>query len=87
MTISKHSSPEHESGLLASRVLRVGTRSHAPLQPDWLSIHSTAKPARCITSSKPSAGAPAASNASLPIAENMHGNEAAVLVPQDMTLL
>ena len=62
-----------------------GTRSHTPLQPDWLSSHSTDRPAAWATSSRFSYSLPRASKALLPSGENMQGSEASVLVPHDRT--
>ena len=52
MISSRHSLSAHHWGFLIPLVMTLGTRSHVPLQPDWLSIQSTAIPARCNTSSK-----------------------------------
>ena len=56
-----------------SAALACGTRSHTPLQPDWLSSHSTARPAAWATSSRFSYSLSRASNALLPSGENMQG--------------
>ena len=63
-----------------------GTRSHRPLQPDWLSSQSTARPARCTQVEQVLLVAAARASKSLrPSGENMHGSDAAVLVPHDVT--
>ena len=67
-----------ESRLLA--VLAEATRSHTPLQPAWLSTHSTAMPAWWATSSRFSWLLRRLPKASRPRCENMQGTDAAVLM-------
>jgi len=68
----------------ASAMRTVGTRSHTPLQPAWLSIHSTARPARCSTSSRFSLRAVSSPPSLRERGENMQGTDTWVLVPQEL---
>ena len=59
---------------------------HTPLQPDWLSRHSVATPARCRTCSTDWWPRMAFSSyCARPYGENMHGSETSVLLPQAVT--
>ncbi|MNU94872.1 hypothetical protein D3C71_848650 [compost metagenome] len=74
----------HSPGVVASDNDWKSRPSHTPLQPDWLSRHSGAMPARFSTCSSDWCARIFFSSYSWrPHGENRHGSDTSVLVPQE----